>query len=171
VKCGECMKVCTTNGLQPAAFQAGLEGLWTPILMAQQGYCEYMCTLCGQVCPTQAIQKLTLEQKQKTKIGTAMFDRSRCLPWAHATPCIVCEEMCPVPDKAIWYETIQSQDRHGNPVELKQPRVDSEKCIGCGACEAKCPLVDLPAIRVTSIGESRSKKNQFLVSTGGYGGY
>lgn len=171
VKCGACMKVCTTNALQPAALESGLEGLWTPMLVARMGYCEYKCNLCGQVCPTQAIQKLSLEEKQKTKIGTALFDRSRCLPWAHATPCIVCEEMCPVPDKAIWFEVVEGKDRQGNPVELKQPRVDTEKCTGCGACEAKCPIVDLPAIRVTSIGESRSKKNQFLINTGGYGGY
>jgi len=171
VKCGECMKVCTTNGLQPTAFEAGLEGLWTPMLVPRLGYCEFKCTLCGQVCPTGAIQKLSLEDKQKTRIGTALFDRSRCLPWAQATPCIVCEEMCPVPDKAIWFEIVQSHDRQGNPVELKQPRVDAAKCTGCGACEAKCPIVDQPAVRVTSIGESRSKKNQFLVSSGGYGGY
>jgi len=171
VKCGECMKVCTTNGLQPTAFEAGLEGIWTPMLVPRLGYCEYKCTLCGQVCPTGAIQKLSLEDKQKTHIGTALFDRSRCLPWAQATPCIVCEEMCPVPDKAIWFEIVQGRDRDGNPVELKQPRVDVAKCTGCGACEAKCPIVDLPAVRVTSIGESRSKKNQFLVSSGGYGGY
>jgi len=170
VKCGECMKVCTTNALQPTAFEAGLEGIWTPMLVPRMGYCEYKCTLCGQVCPTGAIQKLDLETKQKVRIGTALFDRSRCLPWAQATPCIVCEEMCPVPDKAIYFEVVQGQDRNGNPVELKQPRVDVEKCTGCGACEAKCPIVDLPAVRVTSIGESRSKKNQFLVNTGGYGG-
>ena len=166
VRCGECMKVCTTNGLQPVGLELGLEGLWTPKLVPQQGYCEFNCTLCGQVCPTQAILRLTLEEKQKVKIGTAMFDHNRCLPWAHATPCIVCEEMCPVPDKAIWYETVQVRNRQGQTVEVKQPRVDLEKCIGCGACEAKCPLVDSPAVRVTSIGESRSPKNQILVTGG-----
>ena len=33
-------------------------------------------------------------------IGTAFFDRGRCLPWAMETPCVVCEEVCPVSPKA-----------------------------------------------------------------------
>ncbi|OQX84532.1 MAG: hypothetical protein B6D63_04295, partial [Candidatus Latescibacteria bacterium 4484_7] len=52
IKCGECMKVCLTNGLQPTLTEAGLEGLWTPILVPRLGYCEYNCNLCSQVCPT-----------------------------------------------------------------------------------------------------------------------
>ena len=93
VKCGECMKVCLTNGLQPAFLEAGLEGLWSPRLIPRIGYCEYRCTLCGQVCPTGAIQRLSLEEKMKTRIGLAMIDKGRCLPYAHSTPCIVCEEV------------------------------------------------------------------------------
>jgi len=169
VKCGECMKVCITNGLQPTFLEAGLEGIWSPRLVPRIGYCENRCTLCGQVCPTGAIQKLTLEDKAKVKIGTAMVDRSRCLPWAQATPCIVCEEVCPVPDKAVWFEVVEGRNRSGQAVELKQPRVDLEKCNGCGICETKCPVVDLAAIRVTSIGETRSKRNQLLINSGGYG--
>lgn len=168
VKCGECMKVCTTNGLQPTLFEAGLEGIWSPRLVPRIGYCEYNCTLCGQVCPTGAIRRLPLEEKVHTKIGTAMVDRSRCLPHAHAMPCIVCEEVCPVPDKAIWYEETIVKDRYGTDVAVKQPHVDLEKCIGCGICEAKCPVVDLPAIRVTSIGERRNDHNQVVLG-GGYG--
>ena len=33
VKCGECMKVCITNGLQPTFLEAGLEGIWSPLLI------------------------------------------------------------------------------------------------------------------------------------------
>jgi polyferredoxin/Pyruvate/2-oxoacid:ferredoxin oxidoreductase delta subunit len=163
VKCGECMKVCTTNGLQPALFEAGVEGLWSPLLVPRLGYCEYRCTLCGQVCPTGAIRKLGLEEKAKVKIGLAMIDKGRCLPHAHATPCIVCEEVCPTPRKAIWFDTVRVKDRKGREIVLQQPRVDSELCIGCGICEAKCPVIDRPAIYVTSIGEARSKTNQLLL--------
>ncbi len=109
VKCGECLKVCLTNGLQPAGCEHGIEALWTPVLRPRLGYCEYRCTLCGQVCPTQAIKRLSLEEKVKTKIGLAMVDRSRCLPHAYATPCIVCEEVCPLPKKAIWVETMRER--------------------------------------------------------------
>jgi polyferredoxin len=50
--CGLCMKVCPTGGLQPTLTEAGLEGLWTPMLVPRIGYCDYMCNLCGNVCPT-----------------------------------------------------------------------------------------------------------------------
>ncbi|MEW6109707.1 MAG: 4Fe-4S binding protein [Nitrospirota bacterium] len=163
VKCGECMKVCITNGLQPALLEAGLEGIWSPVLVQRIGYCEYRCTLCGQVCPTGAIKKLRLEEKVKVKIGLAMIDKGRCLPWAHNIPCIVCEEICPTPKKAIWFEEAKSRNREGNEIMLKQPNVDLELCIGCGICETKCPVGGRAAIYVTSIGESRSKENQVLL--------
>jgi len=169
VKCGECMKVCTTNGLQPTLWEAGLEGIWSPVLVPRIGYCEYNCTLCGQVCPTGAIRRLSLPEKQRTHIGTAMIDKGRCLPYAHATPCIVCEEVCPTPKKAIWFEPATALNRNGDSVDVKQPRVDLELCIGCGICEAKCPVLGRPAITVSSIGESRSKENQLLLgATGPY---
>lgn len=164
VKCGECMKVCITNGLQPTLLEAGLEGIWSPLLIPRIGYCEFRCTLCGQVCPTGAIKKLPLEEKVKVKIGLAMIDKGRCLPHAHATPCIVCEEVCPTPKKAIWFDKAVVKTRDDKEVAVQQPRVDLELCIGCGICETKCPVIDQPAIYVTSIGESRSKKNQLLLS-------
>lgn len=163
VKCGECMKVCITNGLQPTFLEAGLEGIWSPILVPKIGYCEYRCTLCGQVCPTGAIKRLALEEKAKVKIGLAMIDKGRCLPHAHATPCIVCEEVCPTPKKAIWFEKAVVKTRDGEEITVQQPKVDLGLCIGCGICETKCPVIDKPAIYVTSIGESRNKDNQILL--------
>jgi len=41
--------------------------------------------------------------------------------------------------------------------------VDLKLCVGCGICEAKCPVLGRPAITVTSIGESRSQDNQLLL--------
>jgi len=163
VKCGECMKVCITNGLQPTFLEAGFEGIWSPVLVPKIGYCEFRCTLCGQVCPTGAIKKLMLQEKMKVKIGLAMIDKSRCLPYAHATPCIVCEEVCPTPKKAVWFEKNPVKDRQGREIVIQQPRVDLELCIGCGICEAKCPVSSQPAIFVTNIGESRSEKNRLLL--------
>jgi polyferredoxin len=164
VKCGECMKVCTTNGLQPTLLEAGAEGIWSPLLVPRIGYCEYRCTLCGQVCPTGAIKRLTLEEKAKVRIGLAMIDKGRCLPWAHDRPCIVCEEVCPTSKKAIWLEEVRVRGRQGKVLTVKQPHVDLELCIGCGICEAKCPVLGRPAITVSNVGESRSKENQLLLS-------
>ncbi len=163
VKCGECMKVCITNGLQPTFLEAGLEGIWSPRLVPSIGYCEYRCTLCGQVCPTGAIQKLSLQDKMNVRIGLAMIDKGRCLPYAHRTSCIVCEEVCPTPTKAIWLEEVVVRDRSGKEIFLKQPHVDLNLCIGCGICEAKCPVGSKPAIYVTNTGESRAKTNQILI--------
>jgi polyferredoxin len=163
IKCGECMKVCITNGLQPTLLEAGVEGIWSPVLIPRIGYCEYRCTLCGQVCPTGAIARLKLEQKQKVRIGLAMIDEGRCLPYAHATPCIVCQEACPTSPKAIWLEETRVRNRQGKIIRVKRPHVDLELCIGCGICETLCPVIGQPAIYVTNVGESRSKTNQLLL--------
>ena len=95
IRCGGCMKVCPENFLQPAFLEAGLIGLWTPVGNPKFGYCIYNCNLCGQVCPTGAISKLTLNEKKKIVIGTAFFDKDRCLPHAYNVNCMVCEEHCP----------------------------------------------------------------------------
>ncbi|MBI5536124.1 MAG: 4Fe-4S binding protein [Deltaproteobacteria bacterium] len=186
IRCGQCMKVCPNNALHPAMFEAGIEGLWTPILIPRIGYCEHSCVLCGQVCPTGAIQKITEAHKlgigrPPVKIGTAFYDHGRCLPWAMQTPCIVCEEFCPTSPKAIWVEEVEAPVRdskagadHAAPamrtVKLQRPHVDPSLCIGCGACEKVCPVQDQPAIYVTSVGETRSKTNVILLDTTSYKG-
>jgi formate hydrogenlyase subunit 6/NADH:ubiquinone oxidoreductase subunit I len=98
------------------------------------------------------------------KIGTAFYDRGRCLPWAMNTDCIVCEEMCPVSPKAIWFESVEVTLRDGRKKTLKRPHVDPVRCTGCGICENKCPVHDLPAVRVTSVGEMRSPANQMILA-------
>ena len=179
IRCGECMKVCPNNAIHASLGEAGLEGLWTPILIPRIGYCEESCVLCGQVCPTGAIRRFTEQERRgegqpPIKIGTAFYDFGRCLPWAMQIPCIVCEEFCPTSPKAIWVEEVEvpkRESKHGDDgshaemttVKLQRPHVDPSLCIGCGACEKVCPVVDEPAIRVTSVGESRSKTNVILL--------
>ena len=159
VRCGECMKVCIGNALQPTAFEAGFEGMFSPVVIPRIGYCEYNCTLCGQVCPTGAIKRLPKNEKQQVKIGLAWFDKNRCLPWAKGIPCIVCEEMCPTPDKAIKFREGKVANPLGEEVIVKMPYVIDDLCIGCGVCENKCPLPGFAAVRVTNEGESRNPEN------------
>jgi polyferredoxin len=146
IRCGECMKVCPNNALHPTLLESGLEGIWSPILIARIGYCEHTCTLCTQVCPTGAIHELTLTDKvgnQKTaavSIGTAFIDHGRCLPHAMATPCQVCEEWCPTSPKAIYMVESESTRPDGSTVMIKKPYVYPQECIGCGACEYICPV-------------------------------
>jgi len=174
IRCGECMKVCPNNSLHPTLDEAGLAGLWTPTLVPRIGYCEPSCVLCSEVCPTGAIWQITPREKgwvvgvganqQPVRLGTAFYDRGRCLPWAEAIECIVCEEWCPVSPKAIYVEEADVTDSSGRTRKLKQPRVDPSRCVGCGACEFACPLQDRPAVYVTSIGESRSPASQILLN-------
>ena len=154
IRCGECMKVCIGRALHPAFLQAGAAGLWTPLLLPRIGYCEFNCTLCGQVCPTGAIRHLQLEEKRKTVIGLAVFDRNRCLPYARGEECLVCEEHCPTAQKAIVFEE-KDVIVDGAPRRLKIPQVVPKRCIGCGICETRCPLAGESAIRVVHEGESR----------------
>jgi polyferredoxin len=151
VRCTQCMKICPTTALQPALGEAGLEGLWTPVVMPRVGYCDYGCNACGQVCPSGAIPLLELAEKRQQVIGKASVDRNRCLPWASSTPCIVCEEMCPMPEKAIRLEKVSAVNEFGEEIELQQPYVLRELCIGCGICENHCPLEGEAAIRVYSV--------------------
>ncbi|HEY7392684.1 MAG TPA: DUF6599 family protein [Bryobacteraceae bacterium] len=172
IRCSACMKVCPNNGLHPAVTEAGWEGIWTPVLVPRVGYCEPSCSLCGQVCPSGAIWEFTSREKawvspsedrKPIRIGTAFYDRGRCLPWAMATECIVCEEWCPTSPKAIYLLPAEVIDAAGNKQTVRQPYLDPERCVGCGACEFACPVHDHPAIYVTSVGESRSPSNQLLL--------
>jgi len=151
VRCGECMKLCLRSALYPAFLQAGVEGIYTPMLMPRLGYCEYNCTLCGQVCPTGAIPDLAASAKQREVIGKAVLDKNHCIPFAKRTDCIVCEEHCPIPQKAIRSETVELIGFDGSRVRVKQPYVVDELCNGCGICENVCPLEGKGGIRICAL--------------------
>ncbi|KJS32803.1 MAG: 4Fe-4S ferredoxin [Desulfatitalea sp. BRH_c12] len=117
IKCGQCMRVCPSNVIHPAGLQSGLEGLWTPLLHFRIGSsgCQHNCVACSQVCPTAALRPLSVDERMgrgrfastgPLRIGMAFIDRGRCLPWAMDTPCIVCQENCPVSPKAIFTRTL-----------------------------------------------------------------
>ena len=92
---------------------------------------------------------LGLEEKRRQVLGVAVIDRDRCLPWAQDTPCIVCQEMCPVADKAIVLSEPRLITRpDGTQDYLARPSVVARRCIGCGICEYKCPLQGTSAIVV-----------------------
>lgn len=125
IKCGQCMRICPTNVIQPALVHAGIEKLWTPVLNFRIGTsgCQLNCIACGNLCPTAAIRPISLDEKLgrnvfsekgPVRIGLAFVDRGRCLPWAMDRPCIVCQENCPVSPKAIFTrETFVLPRDHG----------------------------------------------------------
>jgi ferredoxin len=148
IRCGECLRSCPTSALQPSLSEAGLEGMWTPVMLPRLGYCDYACNACGQACPTQAIPPLQLEEKRQQIIGKAYIDENRCIAWADHSECIVCEEMCPLPEKAIQLEEKLVSLVDGTQVQVKLPHVLRQRCIGCGICEYRCPIRGESAIRV-----------------------
>jgi polyferredoxin len=158
IRCGECIRICSTSGkgLQHAALESGWEGLGTPLLHPPEGYCEFNCNLCGKVCPTGAIPALSMAGKQGMKMGTAHFDKTRCIPWYYGDNCMVCEEHCPVPEKAIRFrkETVTTID--GRKSEVLLPYVDEPSCVGCGICVKCCPLEAEKGIFLTNAGEIRT---------------
>ncbi|MCX6071866.1 MAG: 4Fe-4S binding protein [Chloroflexi bacterium] len=160
IRCAACVRACPTGALSPAVAEAGVEGIWSPILVPRIGYCDYSCNACGQVCPVEAIPPLALEVKRQQVIGIAHIDQDRCLPWANQTDCIVCEEMCPLPEKAIRLEQADVVGEDGEPRIILLPHVERGKCIGCGICEYKCPVSGEAAIRVLSSSEGGAMRGR-----------
>ena len=146
LRCGQCMRICPGNIIQPALFEAGVQGLWTPAVNYRIGSsgCLPNCIACGQVCPTAAIRPLSLDEKQglgefagqgPIHMGTAFVDRGCCLPWAMDRPCLVCQEMCPVSPKAIFTRTVFETLRDAQAVAARSrgPAVDLEAAIPVAA--------------------------------------
>ncbi len=129
IACEECVSVCPSGVLQPAFLQYGLKGLSVPFLDYSKAECSYDCRRCGEVCPTGAILPLTLEDKQTTQIGIAHFRRRYCDIRTKGIDCVECEGACPT--GAI---TMVPHRRGG-----LMPRINTDLCNGCGACEAVCP--------------------------------
>jgi MauM/NapG family ferredoxin protein len=146
VRCGECMKACLTNTLQPVWLKSGLSGLWTPAVTARLAGCDQNCNVCGHVCPSGAIRPLEPGEKLFAKIGTARIITSRCIAWEHDRQCLICDEICP-------YNAISSRFVEGRPVTV--PVVNENRCNGCGYCEQKCPVEGESAIVVEAHGELR----------------
>ena len=135
LRCGACMKVCPSNGLQPALVSAGIAGVFSPVLISRKGACDPNCNACGLVCPTQAITRLPLEEKQAARIGTAIIDKNECIAWKENKSCVVCHELCP------YGAVIVVQEGR----EVAVPEINEARCFGCGYCEQHCP-VDPPTI-------------------------
>lgn len=181
IKCGQCMRICPTNVIQPASIKGGLENLWTPALNNRIGSsgCQLNCVACGQICPTAAIRPISLDEKLgknefadkgPVKLGTAFVDRSRCLPWAMGRPCIVCEENCPVSPKAIFtkvsFETVRDGELtaakiSGNIVETKTAMQPDQYATGdyyCTVGPARFKIVANSENTLTLKGKEKSEQ-------------
>jgi MauM/NapG family ferredoxin protein len=151
IRCGECMKSCLTNTLQPCLWESGFSGLWTPKMELRLAPCDQNCNVCGKVCPTQAIRSLSLEEKTHAKVGTAVLRKEMCLVWAENKLCLICDEICPY--NAIVFRPVEG---------YRRPVVIASKCNGCGFCEQRCPVKGESAIVVVPNGEIRLKEGSYM---------
>ncbi|MDD5667768.1 MAG: 4Fe-4S dicluster domain-containing protein [Actinomycetota bacterium] len=137
LRCGECVRACLTQCLEPAGKGFGAARLWTPRFNPALGKCEFeLCgRACAQACPVGAIRE---PDDADVRIGTAAVTRSKCIAWNEGKACLVCYERCS-------YAAIEIDSRG-------RPRVLADKCTGCGACQNTCVTCPDPAIMVYSPG-------------------
>jgi formate hydrogenlyase subunit 6/NADH:ubiquinone oxidoreductase subunit I len=105
---------------------------------AYEGFCQYDCVLCGQVCPTGALLPLSVEAKRLSRLGLASFNRSECVVVINGTSCGACAELCPT--GAVRMDM--------GPSGREEPTMSLDYCIGCGACQKACPVRPVAAIVV-----------------------
>ena len=136
--CQLCISACPTHVLQPAFLEYGVAGIMKPRLDFDHSFCNFDCTVCGEVCPDGAILPLALADKQVTRLGIAHIDYRKCIVKANGTDCAACSEHCPT--QAV--STVPYGDN------LRLPTMHPELCIGCGACEYACPVRPTRAITI-----------------------
>ena len=127
--CHLCVAQCPQQVLRPSITRFGLAGFLQPYQDYEVSFCDYDCNECSQVCPTGAIQQISVEERHGIQTGIAHFHRGRCIVKTNGTACGACSEHCP------------TQAVHMIPFgdDLTIPEVTPELCIGCGACEHVCP--------------------------------
>lgn len=137
--CQLCVSVCPNNVLRPSA---NLPTLMQPESSYERGYCRPECTKCSKVCPTGAIKKITPAEKSSIQIGHAVWVKENCIPLTDGVNCGNCARHCPT--GAI----LMVASNPDTPDSPKIPVVNTERCIGCGACENLCPARPFSAIYV-----------------------
>ena len=137
--CQLCVQACPNGVLRPSG---GVLTLMQPTSSYERGYCRPECTACSDVCPAGAIEKIDVAEKSSIQIGHAVWIRKNCIPVVNGDSCGNCARHCPV--GAITMVPLQP-DKEDSP---KIPAVNTERCIGCGACENLCPARPFSAIYV-----------------------
>jgi polyferredoxin len=141
ISCHLCITSCPSRVIAAQFLEGGTEGFLQPYLDYGGAYCNFKCNTCSHVCPTGALLPLTTDEKKLVKIGEAKFVRENCLVHTKKQECLVCNEYCPT--KAC---SLVPYERG-----LKIPKVIEKLCIGCGACENRCPAAPKKAIYVEGL--------------------
>lgn len=137
--CQLCVSVCPNGVLRPSE---GIVTLMQPESSYERGYCRPECTKCSEVCPAGAIIRITAAEKSAIQIGHAVWIKENCVPLTDGVECGNCARHCPT--GAITMVPSDAND----PESPRIPVVNTERCIGCGACENLCPSRPFSAIYV-----------------------
>ena len=137
--CQLCVSVCPNQVLRPSG---DLKHLMQPEMSYERGYCRPECAKCAEVCPTDAIHLADLTEKSSVQIGHAVWVAQNCIVNTDGVSCGNCARHCPT--GAILMVPKDADDEKS----LKIPVVNTERCIGCGACENLCPSRPFSAIYV-----------------------
>lgn len=137
--CQLCVSVCPNEVLRPSM---NLDTFMQPESSYERGYCRPECTRCSEVCPTGAILPVTTADKSAIQIGHAVWIKDNCVPLTDGVECGNCARHCPA--GAITMVPSDAADDSSPRI----PVVNTERCIGCGACENLCPARPFSAIYV-----------------------
>jgi len=133
------MRACPSKIIDSDIGRAGILGFMAPVVSYKKGYCLENCSDCTTVCPSGALERLPLGEKNKYIIGEAVLNPSLCYMVQGVNDCDICVRSCPFDAvQAYWDEDAY----------VAYPVVDPLKCNGCGACELFCPTGEVKAIRV-----------------------
>lgn len=144
--CQLCVSACPNGVLRPSS---NLNTLMQPHMEYDRGYCRPECTRCSEVCPTGAIKPITKAEKSSIKIGTAVWHKQNCVVLTDGVECGNCARHCP--NGAI----VMVPSDPKNPESHMIPTINTERCIGCGACENLCPSRPYSAIHVEGTEQQR----------------
>jgi len=120
--------------------------------------------------PDSCDSKADREDKQKLRIGTAFFDRNRCLPYASARSCIVCEETLSDAQESDLVPGSAGNDAGWKLCHGEAATLESRPLHRLRNLRNKCPISDERGVRITSVGETRNPKNQIFLPDA-YSGY
>lgn len=137
--CQLCVAACPNGVLRPSG---DLLSLMQPESSYERGYCRPECTRCSEVCPSGAIKPITRAEKSSLQIGHAVWVKANCIPLTDGVECGNCARHCPTGAILMVAPPGSEEDAP------KIPAVNTEKCIGCGACENLCPSRPFSAIYV-----------------------
>ena len=139
VGCQLCIAKCPNGVLRPSSDP---QRFMQPEMEFDKGFCRPECTTCSEVCPSGAIQPITVAEKSSTQVGHAVYRKKYCVVMIDEVDCGNCARHCPT-------GAIQMVPSDPNDDEsFMIPAVNEAKCIGCGSCEYVCPARPLSAIYV-----------------------